>query len=356
MPTLLLDGTLTAVTPIAIILPGSEDKRTPPGAPLKRLLRDGEMVQTVYVPPSSLRGRLRHLLTNELMRLQNEADGRVFTPDDYIATALGGVKDRKAEGEDERQVDLRHIAELRRRNPVVSLFGSMVSRVSGRLMVGDMTPLEPVAPQGTGRSVRANPFVRNPAVVGLLDPAKFDEFARLNTARVEANKAEDLAERRKREAQQKKRSGAPAEEVAALEQEARELTAAAKAGFERAGGAVNIQQLLDGYDVIPEGTPMANRIRLIEGTEVEAALLLLALDLLARRPLLGGHTAHGCGEISGAWRVRVRDGAGLREGGQLRLEPYVGLTLENADPVVAAAHSRALAFKGEVLSVDLSAA
>ena len=41
MPTLLLDGTLTAVSPIAIILPGSEDGRTPPGAPRKRMLRDG---------------------------------------------------------------------------------------------------------------------------------------------------------------------------------------------------------------------------------------------------------------------------------------------------------------------------
>lgn len=355
MPTLLLDGTLTAVTPIAIILPGSEDGRTPAGAPRKRMLRDGIMVDTVYVPPSSLRGRLRHLVTQELMRLQNEADGRVFTPEAYITTALGGVKDRKAEGDDERQVDLRRIGEVRQKNPIVSLFGSMVSRVSSRLMVGDMTPLEPVAPQGTGRSVRANPFVRNPAVIGLLDPAKFGEFTSLNTARVEANKAEDQAERKKREAQAKKRAGAPAEEVEALQAEVAALTAAAKAGFEKAGGAVSIQQLLDGYDVIPEGTPMANRIRLIEGTEMEAALLLLALDLLARRPLIGGHTAHGCGEISGAWRVRVRDGAVLRDGGLLRLEPFVGLALEGADAAATAAHSRALALKEEVLALDLSA-
>jgi CRISPR/Cas system CSM-associated protein Csm3 (group 7 of RAMP superfamily) len=79
MPTLLLDGTLTAVSPIAIILPGSEDKRTPAGAPRKRMLRDGLMVETVYVPPSSLRGRLRHLLTTELMRMQNAVEQRGFT-------------------------------------------------------------------------------------------------------------------------------------------------------------------------------------------------------------------------------------------------------------------------------------
>jgi CRISPR/Cas system CSM-associated protein Csm3 (group 7 of RAMP superfamily) len=64
MATLLLDGTITAITPIAIILPGSEDGRTPPGAPRKRMLRDGLMVETVYVPPSSLRGRLPAILNS----------------------------------------------------------------------------------------------------------------------------------------------------------------------------------------------------------------------------------------------------------------------------------------------------
>src|SRR4051794_31502878 len=189
MPTLLLDGTLTATTPIAIILPAGKDDRPPAGAPRKRMLRDEVMVETVYVPPSSLRGRLRHLLTSELMRLQNAADGRVFTPEDYIDTALGGVKDRKAEGEDDRRVDLKAIREIRERNPIVSMFGSMVSRVAGRLIVGDMTPVDPIEPVGTGRSVRANPFVRNPAIIELLEPARFDEFMRLNDLRTAANRA-----------------------------------------------------------------------------------------------------------------------------------------------------------------------
>ena len=352
MPTLLLDGTLTAVTPIAIILPGSEDKRTPAGAPRKRMLRDGVMVDTAYVPPSSLRGRLRHLLTTEVMRLQHAADGRVFTPEDYIDTALGGVKDRKAEGDDERRVDLKAIRALRARNPVVSLFGSMVSAVSGRLMVGDMTPVDPVAASGTGRSVRAHPFMRNPAVLDLLDPARFDEFTRLNDLRTEANRAEDTAQRTQRELARKKRGGAALEVVTALEEQIAEGQSRAKAGFQHAGGAVNIQQLLDGYDVIPEGTVMTNRIRLIDGTEAEVALLLLALDLLARRPLIGGHIAHGCGEIAGSWQARIGDAGGVAHAGTLRLEPFAGLALEQAAPPLEAAYRRAMAFGGEVLDYD----
>ncbi|MGG5818735.1 hypothetical protein [Falsiroseomonas sp. HW251] len=356
MITLLLDGTITAVSPIAIVLPGSEDKRTPAGAPRKRMLRNGVMEETVYVPPSSLRGRLRHLLTGEVMRLQHAADGRVFTPEDYIDTALGGVKDRKAEGADERLVDLAAIRELRERNPIISMFGSMVSRVASRLMIGDMTPVDPVAPVATGRSVRASPFVRNPAVVGLLDPARFHEFARLNALRTEANRNEDQAEQLKRRAAGAKRAGAPVADIGAMEAEAKALAEKAKAGFEQAGGAVNIQQLLDGYDVIPEGTVMTQRMRLVDGTETELAMLLLALHLLAQRPLIGGHTAHGCGEVIGSWTMRLVERGELREAGTARIEPYAGLVIDDADPLVVGALSRALAFGSEVLRYDFRGA
>jgi hypothetical protein len=355
MTTLLLDGTITAVTPIAIILPGSEDGRTPPGAPRKRLLRDGLMVETVYVPPSSLRGRLRHLLTSELMRMQNAADQRRFTPEDYIETALGGVKDRKAAGDDERRVDLKAIREIRERNPVVSLFGSMVGQISGRLMVGDMTPVEPISASPTGRSVRANPFARNQTVIELLDPVQFGAFVRLNDDRLAANRAEDKAQVLKRQLGGRKRAGADVAEIAAIEAEMKEFDRQAKEGFEKAGGAVNIQQLLDGYDVIPEGTVMSNRARLVEGTEVEMALTLLALHLLARRPFIGGHTAHGCGEIAGAWQARIHDGDTLHAAGTLRLEPFAGLQVESASPVLTRIHARALDFASEALALDLRA-
>lgn len=355
MATLLLDGTLTAVTPIAIILPGSEDGRTPPGAPRKRLMRDGLMVETAYVPPSSLRGRLRHLLTAELMRMQNVADGRRFTPEDYIDTALGGVKDRKSAGDDERRIDLKAIREIRERNPVVSLFGSMVEQISGRLMVGDMTPVEPVPPAPTGRSVRANPFARNQAVIELLDPSRFDAFVQLNDDRLSANRAEDKAQALKRRIGGLKRAGAEAAEIAKMETERTELEQQATAGFAKAGGAVNIQQLLPGYDVIPEGTVMSNRVRLIEGTELEMALTLLALDLLARRPMIGGHTSHGCGEIAGVWTARIRDADGLEQAGVLRIEPFVGLQLEGASPQLEASYDRATKFASEALSINLGA-
>ena len=355
MPTLLLDGTFTATTPIAIILPAGKNDRPPAGPPRKRIVNGEVIIETAYVPPSSLRGRLRHLLTSELMRLQNAADGRVFTPEAYISTALGGVKDRRSEGDDDRRVDLKAIKEIREKNPVVSLFGSMVSKIPGRLMVSDITPVAPVEPALTGRSVRANPFVRNPAIIQLLDPARFDEFTQLNDLRTAANRAEDEAERLQIQLRGKKRAGAVAEEVQAVEVKIAELKKAAEEGFKDAGGAVNIQQLLDGYEVIPEGTVMTNRIRLIEGADIEMQLLLLALDLLAKRPLIGGHTSHGCGEIAGSWRARIATSEGVADAGTLRLEPYAGLLLEGGHPALTVAYEKAMNLKGEEVSgFDLS--
>jgi hypothetical protein len=219
-----------------------------------------------------------------------------------------------------------------------------------------MTPVDPIEPVGTGRSVRANPFVRNPAIIELLEPARFDEFMRLNDLRTAANRAEDEAERLQRQLAGKKRAGAAAEEVREAEAKIAELKKAADEGFKSAGGAVNLQQLLDGYDVVPEGTVLTNRIRLIEGTDIEMVLLLLALDLLAKRPLIGGHTTQGCGEIMGAWRARVRSGDGLVDAGTLRLEPFVGLQLEGDHPGLTAAHEKAMKMSPkEVLGFDFSA-
>lgn len=355
MITLLLDGQITAASPIAIILPGSEDRRTPAGAPRKRLLREGMLIETVYVPPSTFRARLRHLLTSELMRLQHASDGRVFTPEDYIGTALGGVKDRKLEGDDERVVDLAGIRALRERNPVVSLFGSMVWRVAGRLMVGDMTPVDPVTPVPTGRSVRAAPFLRNSAIIGLLDPVRFAEFTRLNALRTKANRDEDEGQRQERRAATARKEGRPREEVEALALDAKARLDAAAQGFKAAGGAVNLQQLLDGYDVIPEGTVMSHRMRLLDATETEVALLLLALDLFAKRPLIGGHSAHGCGEVTGSWRLRLAERGALRAAGEARLEPFAGLALETDDPLLRRALQRARSFDREAIGVDLRA-
>jgi CRISPR/Cas system CSM-associated protein Csm3 (group 7 of RAMP superfamily) len=353
MPTILLDGTITATSPIAIILPASEDGRTEAGAPRKRLLRDGVLVETVFVPPSSLRGRLRHLLTREAMRMQRAKDPKkAFTPEDYIDTALGGVKDRKKAGEDDREVPLAAIRALRERNPIVSMFGSMVSKVAGRLVVGDMTPIQPIMPVSTGRSVRANPFVRDPAILEILDPAKFAEFSVRNAKRTEANRIEDKSKERERDLRQMKRKGAPPEDIEEVHAEVETLKADAKAAFEAAGGAVNLQQLLNGYDVIPEGAAMSNRIRLVDGTATEATMLLLALDLLAKRPLIGGHTAHGCGEITGSWDIRIQDSAGVRPGGRITIEPYAGIALHDGDSAIAEALNRAHSFESEVDKYD----
>jgi hypothetical protein len=356
MPSLLLDGTVTAHSPIAIILAGSEDGKIPAGPPIKSVLRNGVLEKTIYVPASSLRGRLRHLLVAELMYLQHTAGDTLFAPDDYILTALGGVKDRKSDGADERKVDLANIRNLRLRNPVISLFGSMVEGVSGRLMIGDLSPESPIAPVTTGRSTRADPFRRNPELITLLDPDRLKEFHERSEMKAQGKKQEIAEKDLARSIKDAKKRGMEADVIAGLEAEKEELTRNKTRLYRDGGGAVNLQQLLPGYNVLPEGTLLANRIRLIDGTEDEFALLFLALDLLARRPLIGGHLAHGCGEIGGKWSLRVQHGAAAIDAGTVGFDPYGPLVVESSNPVVQQAHQRAMSFGTEVANFDFRVA
>ena len=304
MPTLLLDGTFTATTPIAIILPAGKNDRPPAGPPRKRIVNGEVIIETAYVPPSSLRGRLRHLLTSELMRLQNAADGRVFTPEAYISTALGGVKDRRSEGEDDRRVDLKAIKEIREKNPVVSLFGSMVSKIPGRLMVSDIDSCRPGQPALTGRSVRANPLVRNPAHHQLARPGALRRIHPNSIIFGRQPRAEDEAKLLQIRLGGKD-APAPAPRRSSRRGQDAELEKPPKR-FQGRRRSRHIQQLLDGYEVIPEALSLPIRIRLIQGADTEdGELLLLALDLLENAAADRRPRATGCGVDRRSWHARI---------------------------------------------------
>ena len=84
----------------------------------------------------------------------------------------------------------------------------------------------------------------------------------------------------------------------------REHKNAAKDCFEAAGGAVNIQQLLGGYETIPEGTVLKHRMHGRELSKTELAFLFLGLRKLAREGRLGAHAAHGCGYFTAEYDVQ----------------------------------------------------
>jgi hypothetical protein len=93
------------------------------------------------------------------------------------------------------------------------------------------------------------------------------------------------------------------------------------------GAEVSVLMPLAGYEAIPVGTHLAHDFTLLRVLECEVGLFLLALDRLAQNPILGAHSNHGCGIVSGTWNVAMRVGdLGRYENiGEIAMKPFSGI-------------------------------
>src|SRR3546814_14615567 len=97
----------------------------------------------------------------ELLQKQTGQSASPFTVADYYLNTIGGVKDKKVaddekgSGADEPIVDVGYDADLRRKNPLVSLFGAGEPWLTGRLAVSHLIPrLGEIDPTTTFTDIR----------------------------------------------------------------------------------------------------------------------------------------------------------------------------------------------------------
>lgn len=340
---LAMTGEIVAETDISVSPPGRplRDGRTKVmRLPEKHVWRGAHLDSTIYLPASSIRGALRNGAARALAA-GKAARGKHMTPDDFLLVAKGGVKERKKDGGEERKVDYEAIAERRREYPVVSLFGSMAEKIAGRWQIGDAVPAKPIQPNRKGRGVRSHPFQRQPELAGFMDEEAYKAFLESDSKIVAANLDEDEAEKIDERVDREK--GAPEpdnDEIARLEAESRALKEKVKALRKEAGGAVNIQQPLGGWQAIPEGTRMTHRMRLRGVTGDELAWAFLALRLLAREGRLGAHESHGEGYFRAEYALRLAvDSGDFAPAGTLRIGDF-DVQIEGANPEIEAARER----------------
>ena len=339
-----LIGTVVAVSDISISPPDHSEKEGPATVatlPEKAVWRDGQLLTTIYIPASSIRGALRNGAARALVEAR-AARGKRMTPEDFLLVAKGGIKDRKQDGVDERTVDYNAAAELRRSEPLVSLFGAMAEKIAGRWQIGDAVPTEPVKSNRKGRGVRSHPFQRQPELARFMDADAYREFLESDGQRVEANLAEDEAEKLDGRVRAEKRRPEPdparidewEAKSTRLKEEARRLRG-------EAGGAVNIQQVLGGWRAIPEGTRMAHRMRLRDIDDTELAWAFLALRRLAREGRLGAHESRGEGYFSAEYDLRLaQDGGDFAPAGKLCIADLAIRLEGDAPEALAAAFAR----------------
>lgn len=309
-----MTGTITAESDISVSPPDhsrKEGRTTIMTLPEKSVWDGGELVTTVYVPGSSVRGALRNNASRAIAATRAKGQSRM-TPDDFLLMAKGGIKDRKAAGTDERVVDYEAVARLRSEEPIVSLFGAMAEKITGRWQIGDAVPVEPLKkPNRKGRGVRSHPFQRQPDLAGFMDGSAYERFLENDAERVEANIAEDKAESLgKRIGNEQKRQEPDLDRIQEWKYEQQRRKEHAATLREAAGGAVNIQQVLGGWEAIPAGTRMNHRMRIRGATEDELAWAFFAVRQLAKEGRLGAHESAGEGYFSARYDLRLAVGDG----------------------------------------------
>ena len=339
-----MTGTMTAEADISVSPPDHSEKRgrsTVTTLPRKSVWRGGILVTTVYLPGSSLRGALRNTASRAVAAARATGTSPM-TPDAFLLLAKGGIKDRKEAGTDERIVNYEAMEKLRRGQPIVSLFGAMAEKIAGRWQIGDAVPREPLqSPNHKGRGVRSHPFQRQPELAAFMDEKEYESFLEKDAKRVEANVAEDKAESLDRKIRTEQKLQEPDNErIEKWKAEQKGLKEEVEALRKEAGGVVNIQQLLGGWEAIPAGTEMDHRMRIRGANETELAWAFFALHRLAREGRIGAHESAGEGYFRAEYALRLAvDDGDFRAAGTLHLADHE-LRIDGDCPILTKARER----------------
>ena len=285
----IINGTLQAMTPISFTQPLGNGSLPKIG-------------QKLYIPASSLRGKLRRLARDVVYEANNNEP---MPLEDFYFLTLGGIKNGKAKNEEGKEVEIdKHavtkVMAVRQQNPMVSLFGAMAPQaIGGRLSVSHLIAKEVINPD-TVKHVRTNDLVRNPEVVEMLDGNALSDYNAMKS--VADIRSALTAEKRDLNRTKKNLSS---EELAdanakikAIDEQLKDVTVV----------QVGLPQLE--YEVIPQGAVLGSNFRLMGATEVEIVLFMKALAKFAENPVLGGRINHGLGEVKGQWDISFREVGG----------------------------------------------
>lgn len=313
MNTLVISSVVTAVSPISITQPGDRNKNKAPV-----VMVSGN--KHACIPGSSLRGMLRRQARAELHEKLSQKSGGDLAWDlrEFYWHTIGGVRLSK----DDAGNDFKSISEvvpftlvenIRARDPLMSLFGSFdPCTITSRIQVGNAVCNEPIVVKSMNGettvnldkqpSVRSDDLQRSPDVASILSPKALEEWAAITVGTRAAASIRREIEELERAAREARRAGRDTTSIYA------EIT---KLGKERdslikssEGSSVSIQQLVDASELIPAGSMLNQRIRLVNASDVEIGLLLASLKRYANDCMVGGKRNTGNGEIKLDWSIR----------------------------------------------------
>ena len=300
-----LTGSITAQSHLAVTRPNDAFVSENGNKTTQRLPRMGAKNEksSVYFPAASLRGAIRRATYHVVRRAESLRTGqeKPFSLETHYMLTQGVDVTNKTV--DEKIAGLvSNEGELRAANPFLSLFGRW--RLPAHVGIGNGIPSEKDVVFMEGKGARCNDFLRSPEEICTLNEK---DIKRLNKMLLEDGIVSGATKEIDNEIRQLKKQRRESNDEAEITQlnaalkereKTRKETKAAKSGSRE-----SIQRPLDGYEAIIPGTVLDHKMILQNVDETELGLYLAGLREFARKPYVGGHHAHGAGEISGTWTV-----------------------------------------------------
>lgn len=299
-----LTGLISLKAPIAISLhsqraASSSDPTPVPATTVWDPVQQA-LLETAFIPSTSIRGALRRAARDALFELLHPNGESGWDLDTLYLQTIGGIYESGAGG-DAIMLDVTRSIEERERNPLVGLFGASntgkATFLAGALELSHAIPSPALDPARcpTYALMRSDDMLRSPV----------DTMTKLDEAGPEAwntrfgmIRETSALKARKREintAMSKAIKAKDQETVEALKKEREDIEGAIK------GGKMSIAMPVAGYKALPQGLETPHEMRLTRTNLEQLGLFLEALDRFSLSPMIGGQRARGCGEIALAY-------------------------------------------------------
>ena len=284
---LVFSGFITALQPLAIKPPETEVAVMPVRT------SSGETKESVYIPATTIRGRLRRGVAHALL------GDRKRSLDDLYATIIGQTRYSEEKSD---YVNLEVLAQLRAANPVTSLFGLGLG-LKSRILVSHGIPGEPVEKitlRGVRRDLDADE--RDFSALSNEERTAWVARANANSDRATLDNQIEAAERDQRKA----KKANDEEQLAKIAKLLEGLHTARTKAAALATSAVSIKQIVS-HEAAPAGTVFNSEFVVANPAQADLGLVLLALDELSMSPFIGGQQARGCGKMKFEYVVTQYD-------------------------------------------------
>jgi CRISPR type IV-associated protein Csf2 len=304
MPTIRLNGTITARSPIMVTRPEQGDVLL-----TMNVVRHQSLTRAHVIPGETIKGLLRssaYALCVDAAKLTGDLK---VSLGQFYNQAIGGLS-FVAEGR-----ELGSDAVLRASQPLLSLFGAANPKLTGRIIVHHAIAqaiANEAQPAGIGLppGARRDGIRSRPEMADLLANEDRALWSRQNAMVADLSEANKRVEDARRILGRARRTEGV--DVARFEAEleravAEVATIKASPEFQQ-----SVQRPLPVKNAAPAGTVFDHAIEVVDGTEAEIGLLLATLELWHRAPRIGGGRTVGYGQIIAEYAIVVLSSEPLR--------------------------------------------